>query len=268
MSTTSLAHRATVRTLVAAFVRTEATVRESFAALEAARRDLNAVFAGASGKHEIGIKTDRYSGRDTKFNDVEYTIQEMRRSAWRYLVEKLELRRIMSASRWTELDKQLDKDEPPPITEEIVFGMAARYMSTLPELYEENVREVFEWLRPSTTGGVKAYKTNARFELGERAILTWAVEKNWTGTGFHVEYRRQQNIVALDNVFSALDGQGLHAQSALSQAIATSPDGEGETEYFAFRCCKNRNLHLRFKRPDLLKRLNEIAGGKRLRGAA
>lgn len=38
--TTSLAHRATVRTLVAAFVRTEATVRESFAALEAAQRDL------------------------------------------------------------------------------------------------------------------------------------------------------------------------------------------------------------------------------------
>jgi len=264
--TTSLAHRATVRTLVAAFVRTEATVRESFAALEAAQKDLNAVFALADGRREIDYRCDRHSGRTTKFNDVEYTIQEMRRSAWRYLVEKLELRRVMSASRWKELDEQLDKEEPPPITEEIVFGMAARYMSTLPELYEENVREVFEWLRPSTDGFGKKYKTNARYELGERVILSWMVERPY-GT-WRVWHDRQQRLVALDNVFSALDGQGLKAQSALSAAIGASPNGEGETDYFAFRCCKNRNLHLRFKRLDLLKRLNEIAGGKRLRGAA
>ena len=44
----SLAHRATVRTLVAAFVRNEATVRESFAALDAAQKDLNAVEAACA----------------------------------------------------------------------------------------------------------------------------------------------------------------------------------------------------------------------------
>lgn len=265
--TTSLAHRATVRTLVAAFVRTEATVRESFAALEAAQRDLNAVFALADGRQEIDYRCDRYSGRTTKFNDVEYTIQEMRRSAWRYLVEKLELRRIMSAAKWKELDESIDKGEPAPITEEIVFGMAAKYMSELPELYEENVREVFEWLRPSTDHG-KQYKTNAKYELGPRVVLSYMVSPAWHGPGFRVDHDRQQRLVALDNVFSALDGQGLKTQSALAQAIEASPNGEGETAYFAFRACKNRNLHLRLKRLDLLKRLNEIAGGKRLRGAA
>lgn len=266
--TTSLAHRATVRTLVAAFVRTEATVRESFAALEAAQRDLNAVFALGDGRQTIDYRADRYSGRTTRFNDVEFTVDEMRRSAWRYLVEKLELRRIMSAARWKELDEQLDKETPPPITEEVVFGMAARYMSTLPELYEENVREVFEWLRPSSDGYGKKYKTNAKYELGERVILSWMVSPAWTGGGFRVDHDRQQRLVALDNVFSALDGQGLKTQSDLAQAIEASRTGEGESRYFAFKCCKNRNMHLRFKRLDLLKRLNEIAGGKRLRGAA
>ena len=266
--TATLAHRATVRTLVAAFVRTEATVRDSFAALEAAQRDLNAVFALADGRQEIDYRCDRYSGRTTKFNDVEYTIQEMRRSAWRYLVEKLELRRIMSAAKWKALDEQLDKEEPPPITEEIVFGMAAKYMSELPELYEENIREVFEWLRPSSDHG-KQYKTNARYELGPRVVLSYMVSPAWIRKGgYRVDHDRQQRLVALDNVFSALDGQGLRTQSALAQAIEASPNGEGETAYFAFRCCKNRNMHLRFKRVDLLKRLNEIAGGKRLRGAA
>lgn len=264
--TTSLAHRATIRTLVAAFVQTEATVRESFAALEAAQRDLNAVFALGDTRQTIDYRCDRYSGRTTRFNDVEYTIQEMRRSAWRYLVEKLELRRVMSAVRWKELDESIDKGEPPPITEEIVFGMVAKYMSEMPELYEENVREVFEWLRPSTDGFGKKYKTNALYELGERVILSWMVRREYGS--WHVGHDRQQRLVALDNVFSALDGRGFRAQSELAAAIEASPDGEGETAYFAFRACKNRNLHLRFKRLDLLKRLNEIAGGKRLRGAA
>lgn len=266
--TTSLAHRATVRTLVAAFVRTEATVRESFAALEAAQRDLNAVFALADGRQEIDYRCDRYSGRTTRFNDVEYTIQEMRRSAWRYLVEKLELRRIMSAARWKELDEKIEKGEPPPLTEKDVIDTMQEHWEKRYEYYEENIREVFEWLRPSTDGYGKKYKTNARFELGERVILSYMVSPAWHGPGFRVDHDRQQRLVALDNVFSALDGQGLKTQSALAQAIEASKSGEGETAYFAFRCCKNRNLHLRFKRVDLLKRLNEIAGGKRLRGAA
>jgi hypothetical protein len=40
----------------------------------------------------------------------------------------------------------------------------------------------------------------------------------------------------------------------------------GETEYFAFRCFRNHNLHLRFKRPDLVAKINQIAGGNALRG--
>lgn len=264
--TTDLAHRATVRTLVAAFVRTEATVRESFAALEAAQRDLNAVFALGDGRQTIDYRCDRYSGRTTRFNDVEFTVDELRRSAWRYLVEKLELRRIMSHARWTELDKQIDADVPPPLDEKVVFDTMVGHWEKRAEYYEENVREVFEWLRPSTDGYGKKYKTNAKYEVGERVILTWMVERPY-GT-WRVDHDRQQRLVALDNVFSALDGQGLSAQSDLAAAIEASPTGEGESKYFAFRCCKNRNMHLRFKRLDLLKRLNEIAGGKRLRGAA
>lgn len=41
--------------------------------------------------------------------------------------------------------------------------------------------------------------------------------------------------------------------------------GPGETDLFAFRCCANGNLHLRFRRLDLLARFNQIAGGRRLR---
>lgn len=47
----------------------------------------------------------------------------------------------------------------------------------------------------------------------------------------------------------------------LVDAIGTSGiKGVGETEYFKFKCYKNGNLHLEFKRSDLVDTLNQIAG--------
>jgi len=45
----------------------------------------------------------------------------------------------------------------------------------------------------------------------------------------------------------------------LVDAINTS-NGTGETEYFKFKACKNGNLHLEFKRMDLVSKLNQLAG--------
>lgn len=73
---------------------------------------------------------------------------------------------------------------------------------------------------------------------------------------------------ALENVFTALDGKGSITKThngEIIDAINRSTDGTGETDYFRFRACRNRNLHLEFKRLDLLARLNQIAGGARLR---
>lgn len=41
--------------------------------------------------------------------------------------------------------------------------------------------------------------------------------------------------------------------------------GADETAYFRFRCFKNGNLHIEFKRLDLVARLNQVAGGARLK---
>lgn len=92
----------------------------------------------------------------------------------------------------------------------------------------------------------------------------------WVNAKWHLHYRRNAEATALEKVFLALDGKGMVTRthhSDLYQAIVEcGEDGIGETDYFAFRCFKNGNLHLTFKRPDLVRRLNQIAGGKRLRG--
>lgn len=67
-------------------------------------------------------------------------------------------------------------------------------------------------------------------------------------------------------MFALLDGKpGVTThQGWLADAICAADGGIGETEYFAFKCYGNGNLHLRFKRMDLVKKLNAVAGGRNL----
>ncbi len=88
------------------------------------------------------------------------------------------------------------------------------------------------------------------------------------GCGFRVDHYRELHIRAIDNVFHALDCNGTIKthRGPLIDAIEAVKDGTGGTDYFRFRCFRNRNLHLEFKRLDLVAKLNAVAGGMRLRG--
>jgi hypothetical protein len=90
------------------------------------------------------------------------------------------------------------------------------------------------------------------------------------GGDFRVNYQREPQITAIDGVFHLLDGKGVMKENRgpLFQAInASGRDGRGETAYFRFKCFKNGNLHLEFKRLDLVKQLNGLAAGEYVLGA-
>lgn len=262
---TDLVKRCTVRELVAAFQAAEAQIRASFAALVQAEGDLNAAF-GIHGSERIRIDASRHGFADD-FDDPDQAVERMARQAWRTIVDRLEMRRAMSIARYAELQQHLDKGPLPPITEANVTAFAERYASDLPAMLREAVQEVFDWLRPPRS----EYKTNSELEIGRRVILAHVVDKKWSGRGFTVTHHRSQRLIALENVFHALDGRGQIGKdhySLLQRTIETSEDGAGETDLFAFRVFANGNMHLTFKRLDLLARFNAIAGGARLRPAA
>lgn len=262
---TSLTVRETIVSLVRAYEQSAADVRQAFALLEGAEERLNAAFTlGADCKIHV---RDRW-GRTLGFGDVDSVVARLELDVWSSLVERLELRRFISVKRAEELDRMLDgksEDKFPPVTLENVLAFARGFRQQLDTMLTEAVNEVFEWLRPHHS----EYKRNSELEVPRRVVLSYMVEKDWQK--FHVCYggRAQARLTALQNVFSALDGKGTIAKThygALYDAInASGKDGVGETEYFKFRCYRNHNLHLEFRRADLLAKLNAIAGGKRLR---
>ena len=267
----ALARFTTPRELIATFADAEARVRQAFAMIDDVETTLGRTFLADSMDRRFNVYVDR---NHVAWDNVAWTIDKMRRQAWRVIVQRLELRRVLSIKRWEQMDKALDHDEVPPITAETVENFVLRWTAEAPKLIEEAIVEVFDWLRPGEHTQRADYKTNqknARLEIGERIVLTYMVERGWHGNGWRLDHNRAQRMTALENIFRALDGAGTatrHYQSDIETAIEKAgADGRWSTKYFEGRCFKNHNLHMRIKRLDLLAELNRRAGGACLRPA-
>lgn len=192
----------------------------------------------------------------------------MEREAWRTLADRLGIRNIMSVKKRTEFDRQMNEGELPPITEETITSILMGLVEQAQDFATEAAKEVFDILRPRSDSWGGKYKTNDHFRVGRKVILPWRVERGYGSGKFRPNYHREQELIALDGVFHLLDGKGIMREhrGPLVSAICASPDGKGETDYFRFKCFKNRNLHLEFKRLDLVKQLNLLAAGEAVLG--
>lgn len=268
-----LAHRPTVTALVASFEASRAEALRAYAMLAKAEQDIQAAFMCTT----IRIASDH---RSTDWANPSAMIAELERETWYALLQRLDIFRMLSTSRREKLEARLrhnvfhrrdHEDGPmPSITVANVMTFLEDLLSKLPNMLQEAVDEVFDFLRPWNS----ALKTNSKFEIGNKVILEHAIEschylQKWT-----VRERASAQLTALSNVFTAMDGKGQitktyysELETAIRQAPYTSGAG-GQTEYFKFRIYKNGSLHIEFLRPDLVKKLNMMSGGKRLRSAA
>lgn len=264
MSNEQLANRLTIAEVVRVYDEATAKIRGAFAQVSAAEQQLNDTFA--MGDYMSTIHVNRHGRID--FDRPDDVLIEIRHQVWSAIVERLEVRRMMSIARWKELQRQIEKKELPEITHESVGQLTSGFEKSLSAMLGEAVEEVFDWLRPRRSD----YKTNSELEIGRKVILAYVVEHTGYGrSNWRVSYHYDQNLLALENVLHALDGRGQISKthySAIHNVVeAEGFDGVGETDLFKFKCYRNRNLHIEFKRLDLLAKFNRIAGGHRLRPA-
>jgi hypothetical protein len=256
----SIILRTTLSQLVAAYRQSDLEIRQAFSSILVAQERLKTDF-GRDHSFDIARQMET---RHLDFDQPDKLIAEIKKDAWRALIDRMELRRILSIAASNKLDEQLQTGEGlPDIEEGAIFAMLDGTLARAHEFIEEAVKEVFEYLRPHHS----QYKTNSELEIGSRVILGWAVQQEYHSAKFRVNHHRDDQIRAVDNVFHALDGKGSvkSTRGPLIDAILASPEGRGETVYFKFKCFGNGNLHLEFKRHDLVTKLNQVAGGQRLR---
>jgi len=249
---------------------THATIEiaNSFAALHAATKRLDAAFRTERDRDSEWIRF----GIDIEFRrhrcgDAAELHKLLEREAWGVLVDKLGIKNVMSVAKRKLFDEQLERGELPPVCELTIASILLGLAGQTQDFATEAAREVFDILRPRGAWGGE-YKTNSAFRVGRRVILPNRVELGYGG-GFRCNYYYEQELTAIDGIFHLLDGRGVMRENKgpLVKAInATDKIGRGETEFFRFKCFKNRNLHVEFKRLDLVKQLNLLAAGEHVLG--
>lgn len=253
-------------------------MREAVRAIREAGERMTTAFsraetdAGWANGFDLEVKFDGASTRFEKDGDEMQAIEaKFRRRAWRMLIDHLGVKQLMSVKKRAEFDQQLEKGDLPEVTEDAILATVMDLCGKAGDFAKEAAAEVFAILRPATRHRGSEYKTNDAFRVGRRVVLTYMVGQGYSNQSapFRVNYQREGEVNAIDSVFHLLDGRGpiKDRVSPLVEAIRTAPGGTGETEYFTFRAFKNGNLHLGFKRLDLVKELNYQGAGERVLGA-
>ena len=275
---TNLVPRDTLEAMIGNYTKATEEITEAYALLRKADGRLQSSFL----THYFEVI--RRNGHGIGEEEVAEVLKGIERRAWSDIVDRLELRKLLSIKRREELDAQLSQDrgrynqwnnDPPPplppISEANVLAMFQDVAARAPDYAREAVSEVFDWLRPHH-GHTAEMKTNqaVKWQLGKKVILGSCVQLGYKN-GYRVNYHREANLIALDNVIHMLDGKGVlksHSGPLCDAINATGKDGLGKTDYFKFKCCKNGNLHLEMKRMDLVNKINVMAGGNQLKDAA
>jgi len=243
-----------------------AKILDGYALLHEAEKALHGVFGKFDQYSNLSPLPDSYrSYRIEKGDSLEEKIvNQLRRSIWRTILNILEVQKHMSTQDKKKLDERLEKEDLPEITIQAIADIFASFMQNHEQMFAAMCQEAFQGLYPRW----QHYQTNELHRLGQnhKVILQGRVERRYNG-GFRPSAYREQEMIVVDRVFHGLDGKAMPAsyRSPLVDAInTTQSDGKGETEYFRFQCYHNRNLHMTFKRPDLLVRLLQVVGSNEL----
>jgi hypothetical protein len=266
--------RQTVVELVATYERAQKTIRDCFAQLAETEKALGAAFHASECR--FSIRTDMNSRGVDFARDLDDTLKNLKEDAWyTILFERLEIGRFLGPKALKKLREDVSKDVLPEITVKAVFDVFKSFTENFDQILSDMVGEVYDFLRPRACSPAGKLKTN-RPALGKKVILEvlegrckWDTDKS----KYRVRYYYRDNLGALEKVFLALDGKGSvvkNHQAEVLTAIENSSFEEpiSETEYFRCKGHKNGRLHIEFKRQDLVKKFNRLAGGKNLEAAS
>lgn len=269
-TTTELIEHQTITAIVENVAVAKDEVRQAFALLQTAKTRLAAALGDGRGGtyHQIIPSRNYYGDNCFEEKSLVESHKMITQNAWRYILAQTGLNHYMTEKRKKELNEQIEKNELPELTTENILGTLQGLAGKVHGLLEESIKEVFDWLRPRSAWGCGALKTNEKFKIGPKVIV-YGVERNWS-KGFRFNYHYEANFRSLGNVFSLLDGKGVLKYpedfvTKFNEAMKESHAGDKfDWEYFEIKCYRNGHAHIKFKRLDLVRRLNKVGGGDEL----
>lgn len=231
-------------------------VKTAFALLERASKTLQTTFGENYASFSL-VPQMRYE------STYEAMHKYIKKEAWRTLIDRFEFKKFMSSKKINKLDESLASNTIPDIEVSTVLEIIEGMSNDIQDNLVDMVREVMDILTPGKNQWDKyaTNKKNSISKLGNKVILEWCIEFFYDR--FQVTETGYKRLMCIEKVFHTLDGKGVPKgyRSPLIDAINATrfESPAGETDYFIYKCHKNNNLHLEFKRIDLVDQINLLA---------
>jgi len=179
---------------------------------------------------------------------------------WAHLVEVTDLKSLMDKKAKDDLAQQLLKD-PPEVTVDTVVATLETLSANAGLIFKRGVAECFSNLD-------RRFRSHDGWKIGSRVVLTYVFD-GWGSWCYHRNHR--DTLADIERAFYVLDGKPPPVNSlgtagivlALQEAragVSGPRQGHAETEFFKVRSWINGNVHLWFKRDDLLAKVNQMLG--------
>jgi len=209
----------------------------------------------ATGSDYAGPDLHNMRFRDVIGTDIDRETEKVRKAidtgVWEYALDALGLKNIMDATTIAKFREENTKN-PAEVTMENLIATMDDLGSRRVEIFDQGVINLFDRLD-------RTFKTNPSFRIEKKIIMKDALSTRWSGWN---HYRGADNQLRdLDRIFHLLDGQPpkdhLMDAATVVGRVQSKPD-EVETDYMTFKLCANGNLHIGFKRQDLVASINRI----------
>lgn len=191
--------------------------------------------------------------RGMQFGECEErAIWELDAKLWRRAFDLTGFKQLMDAEAVAEFELSLSP-HPPEFTEENIRSTFLDLRQTSGHMFRRGIVNVFRRLSDK-------YATNAAepFKVGRKAVMSYMID-SWISnkliirTGYGSDH-----INDIDRVIKTLDGKEFKPRQLEGDMNAAfSVRQVFEDDYYKAKAFKNGNMHLEFKRLDLLDKLNE-----------
>lgn len=197
-----------------------------------------------------------YSNDQSKFLDQMRKLTD--RAAWDHLIRGYGFEKLMDRQAMQEFRDQLVKD-PPILEVDVAHATLAQLMTDADHLFRRGVANAFSKLD-------RRFRSHDGFKIGDRIVLDRAFGADSGSWNYHAAH--QDTIRDIERAFYTLDDREMpESYAGIIGVIDTErqrhPYGSPaafvvEDEYFRVRSFKNGNVHLWFKRDELLEKVNKL----------
>lgn len=172
--------------------------------------------------------------------------------AWCYTFDFTNLRQVMDAQAVREFKDTLER-EPVPFTMDNVQATFLDMFNNAEALFQRGIVNVFRRL----SADYRRHQDKP-FEVPARIILRGHCERRFMARR-EVNLRATDTFDDIDRVFKTLDGEKYEPRALESALNAAWAEYDAyEDSYYKATAYKNGNVHMTFKRSDLLAKVNDL----------